>query len=141
MIAPSLNRLPKVGRFAGYVLLSSVLLLSTVAGSCGGLPDTENEPMGEMAASHSVLDFGATETSRVLQITNSTTESVVWQAEVDRPWISLSSANGTATSPRTTVTISVDRTLVTDGDHSGSVRLRSSLGTQVVSISMRKDSH
>ena len=68
------------------------------------------------------LDFGATTTSMVLNITHNGTGNISYTLTPSNEWIKLSRTTGTF-SKTENVTVSVDRTTLSEGDHSGHLTL------------------
>lgn len=80
------------------------------------------------------LDFGSTTTSMELNISNNGSGNISYTLSPSNNWIKLSRTTGTFTKTEN-VTVSVDRTSLSEGDHSGSLTL--TIGEDKVNIPVR----
>lgn len=80
------------------------------------------------------LDFGSTTTSMELNITNNGSGNISYTLSPSNNWIKLSRTTGTFTKTEN-ITVSVDRTSLSEGDHSGSLTL--TIGEDKVNIPVR----
>lgn len=80
------------------------------------------------------LDFGSTSTSMELNITNNGSGNISYTLTPSNSWIKLSRSTGTFTKTEN-ITVSVDRTSLSEGDHSGSITL--AIGEDRVNIPVR----
>lgn len=80
------------------------------------------------------LDFGSTTTSMELNITNNGSGNISYILTPSNNWIKLSRTTGTFTKTEN-VTVSVDRTSLSEGNHSGSLTL--TIGEDKVNIPVR----
>ena len=80
------------------------------------------------------LDFGSTTTSMELNITNNGTGNISYTLNPSNSWIKLSRNTGTFTQTEN-ITVSVDRTSLSEGDHSGNLTL--TIGDEKLSIPVR----
>lgn len=75
-----------------------------------------------VSVSPEALDFGSTTTAMPLTLTNTGSGNISYTLAASNSWIKLSRTSGTF-SQTETVTVSVDRTALAEGDHSGSLTL------------------
>ncbi len=80
------------------------------------------------------LDFGSTTTSMELNITNKGSGNISYTLSPSNNWIKLSRTTGTFTKTEN-ITVSVDRTTLSEGDHSGNLTL--TIGEEKVNIPVR----
>lgn len=80
------------------------------------------------------LDFGSTTTSMELNITNNGSGNISYTLTPSNNWIKLSRTTGTFTKTEN-ITISVDRTSLSEGDHSGILIL--TIGEEKINIPVR----
>lgn len=80
------------------------------------------------------LDFGSTTTSMELSITNNGSGNISYTLTSSNDWIKLSRNTGTFTKTEN-ITVSVDRTSLSEGDHSGNLTL--TIGEDKVNIPVR----
>lgn len=80
------------------------------------------------------LDFGSTTTSMELNITNNGSGNISYTLTPSNSWIKLSRSTGTFTKTEN-ITVSVDRTYLSNGDHSGNLTL--TIGEDKVNIPVR----
>lgn len=80
------------------------------------------------------LDFGSTTTSMELNVTNNGSGNISYTLTPSNNWIKLSRNTGTFTKTEN-ITVSVDRTSLSEGDHSGSLTL--TIGDDKVNIPVR----
>lgn len=80
------------------------------------------------------LDFGSTTTSMELNITNNGSGNISYTLSPSNNWIKLSRTTGTFTKTEN-ITVSVDRTSLSEGDHSGNLTL--TIGEDKVNIPVR----
>lgn len=80
------------------------------------------------------LDFGSTTTSMELNITNNGSGNISYTLTPSNSWIKLSRSTGTFTKTEN-ITVSVDRTSLSNGDHSGNLTL--TIGEDKVNIPVR----
>ena len=87
------------------------------------------------------LDFGAETTALTFTVLNGNpaSQTLTWTIDPPAPsWLSVAPERGDAGSETgVAVTVSVDRTGLESGDHTGTLRVRSNGGTWEVSVSMR----
>lgn len=89
-----------------------------------------------IALSPEELDFGSTVTSMQLNITNTGSGNISYTLTPSNNWIKLSRTTGTFTRSEN-ITVSVDRTLLSEGSHSGHIIL--TIGADEVMIPVRMD--
>lgn len=80
------------------------------------------------------LDFGSITTSLELSITNNGSGNISYTLTPSNNWIKLSRSTGTFTKTEN-ITVSVDRTSLSEGDHSGNLTLK--IGEDKVNIPVR----
>jgi len=87
--------------------------------------------------SNTSFDFGSAATSNAFEITNTGEGNLTWGASESIPWLSVSPSEGNIIGGNHRhVTISVDRSGVESGSHSGTITITSNVGSQPISISM-----
>jgi Fe-S cluster assembly iron-binding protein IscA len=89
-----------------------------------------------LAVNPTSLDFGASETSLSVTITNGGDQTLEWSVSDNQDWMSVSPTSGSTTAEQDIVTVTVDRNGLAAGDYSGSVTVTSNGGDQVVAVSM-----
>ena len=89
-----------------------------------------------LAVNPTSLDFGASETSLSVTITNGGDQTLEWSVSDNQDWMSVSPTSGSTTAEQDIVTVTVDRSGLAAGDYSGSVTVTSNGGDQVVAVSM-----
>ena len=89
-----------------------------------------------LAVNPTSLDFGASETSLSVTITNGGDQTLEWSVSDNQDWMSVSPTSGSTTAEQDIVTVTVDRNGLAAGDYSGSVTVTSNGGDQVVTVSM-----
>lgn len=80
------------------------------------------------------LDFGLTVTSMELSLTNTGSGNISYTLTPSNSWIKLSRSTGTFTKTEN-ITVSVDRTALSEGDHSGYLTL--TVGEEKITIPVR----
>ena len=90
------------------IYIALVVLMALGGLHCGGPTGGEDNP--ELTVDREVLDFGETETSNVLTISNTGSGVLIWEIEAPFEWVSVSQLKG-ETSPNkpTTVVVRIDR--------------------------------
>lgn len=112
---------------------SQTIAVSSNGGS--GIIDVNMSVQGLMISiSPEELDFGSTTTSMELNITNNGSGSISYTLTPSNNWIKLSRSTGTFTKTEN-ITVSVDRTSLSNGDHSGNLTL--TIGEDKVNIPVR----
>lgn len=130
VVTVSVNRegLPP-GVYANSLLVSSNDGTGSVAVTMA-VPEP-TEPV--LAVSPLTLDFGATETSDVLAITNVGVGTLTWNISSTAAWLDVAPASGTGDAD---VTLTVDRTGLGDGTYSDSLHVTSNGGNAAVVVTM-----
>ena len=85
------------------------------------------------------LDFGSTETTKTFTISNTGTGTLTWNITDDSNWITVSPASGNTSTATDQITVTVDRSNMASGMHTGSVSIISNNGTKTVSVSASKE--
>jgi len=80
------------------------------------------------------LDFGSTETEMTFDITNAGTGTLSWDVTPQQSWISVNPTSGETTTETDTITVTVDRTGLAPGHHTGTVSVSSNGGDQDVTV-------
>lgn len=112
---------------------SQTIAVSSNGGS--GIINVSMSVQGLMISiSPAELDFGSTTTSMALNITNNGSGNISYTLIPSNNWIKLSRTTGTFTKTEN-VTVSVDRTSLSEGNHSGSLTL--TIGEDKVNIPVR----
>jgi hypothetical protein len=79
------------------------------------------------------LDFGYTDTTRTFTVVNLGGGTLSWNLSESIPWLELSTTGGVNLGD---VTVTIDRTGLAPGNHSGEIALTSNAGTRTVPVSM-----
>ncbi len=95
-------------------------------------PNPQNPPV--LAVSPSSLDFGADQTSKTFDITNTGPGTLTWSISDNQSWITVSPTSGSTTTGTDQITVTVNRSGVAAGSHSGTVTISSNGGTKTVSV-------
>lgn len=83
------------------------------------------------------LNFGATATSKTFNITNTGSGELRWNISTDDNWItSTSPSTGTTTTETDRVTVSVDRSSLSAGEHQGNLNIQSTGGNFDLPVSI-----
>jgi hypothetical protein len=116
------------------LIFFSVLLY----GCCTIFPHGKNcPPLTNI--SPTTLDFGERSLSMSFSITNTGGGNLNWIANPSEPWITLSHNSGDLRPMMPyQVTVTINRNLVSEGSHSGTVQINTTTGVSVVNISMIK---
>jgi hypothetical protein len=89
--------------------------------------------------SPATLDFGEGSSSLTFSITNTGGGYLNWIANPSEPWITLSHNSGDLRPMMPyQVTVTINRNLVSEGSHSGTIQINTTTGVSVVNISMIK---
>lgn len=89
--------------------------------SNGGDMDVRIRVRGGLLVSADLLDFGESDSTRQLYISNAGADSVQWAGETGQPWITIAPSCGSITAGFDTVSVTVDRLGLDIGDHTGAV--------------------
>ena len=90
----------------------------------------------ELGVAHAPLDFGTSVTERPVEITNPGTGTLMWTATPSDDWILVDPATGTTSTETDILTVSVDRSGLVPGSHSGSVLLESNGGKATLDVTL-----
>jgi hypothetical protein len=82
------------------------------------------------------LDFGTTQTSLPLDITNKSIDVLNWNISVDQDWLSVEPNSGDTGIETDTVFVNVDRTNLVAGTYTGTVNVNSDKGNQEIKVTM-----
>jgi hypothetical protein len=100
--------------------------------------DGDGEPDGceppTLSVSVSNLDFGYTQTGLTFQVWNSGGETLSYSVADNAGWLSLTPTGGTSTGEKDTITASVNRTGLSDGNHQASVTVTPNVGTAITIV-------
>lgn len=82
----------------------------------------------------SSLDYGETETSKAMQISNIGTGALNWSIVSNQSWLTVNPTQGSNFS---TVTVSINRTAMSKGDYSGLLSISSNGGNDQLTVNMK----
>jgi hypothetical protein len=114
----------------GIVLLFLFLVLSVACSS-------SEEKAPALGVSPAQLDFGLSEAALGIEVWNAGEGTLRWQVHTEQPWISTAPLEGQTDRGTSPLTVTVDRSGMEPGLHSGEITVASNGGTQEVSVSMR----
>ncbi|MGB9595700.1 MAG: BACON domain-containing protein, partial [Candidatus Poribacteria bacterium] len=98
---------------------------------------TVPEPSPSLAFSPTSIDFGTTETTKTLTITNKGGGTLNWQATKTQAWLTISPTSGTLTSGNSqNVTLTVNRANLNPGSYKDTISITSNGGNGSVAITM-----
>jgi len=109
-----------------YALVTTLGLTALGFGGCGdsGGSDEANPPFEPtFSSSPSSFDFGASSTTKMLNISNTGAETLTWSITDNKTWLSTSPLSGSTTTEMDTVTVAVDRLGLSSGNYSGTLTL------------------
>lgn len=111
-------------------VLPSLFLIVFLLG-CGSDDSNPVVPVAdpEISVSISTLKFEPADTEKTFTITNSGEGSLEWTISSGESWLSITPESGTTTTEDDEVTISVNRTGVSDGTHNGSITIQPNAGS------------
>jgi len=90
-----------------------------------------------LCRSPSSLDFGTSSTSKTFGVWNCGGGTLSYTISDNRPWIRVSPSSGSSTGEHDTITVTVDRSELSPGPHSGTVTIDPSHGSdQTVSVEL-----
>jgi len=89
----------------------------------------------------SILDFGSSETSKTLDITNTGKGTLIWAVTDDRIGLTVSPPNGTTTTETDTLTVTVSRAGLVHGTYTGTISITSNGGNQDIDMTMLVPDH
>jgi phage-related protein len=89
-----------------------------------------------LAVDPTALDFDSTQTGLTFDIFNSGTGTVSFEIFKTDDWISLSETTGSVTSDVATITVTVDRDLLTPGDHSSEIQVTDGVDSITVTVDL-----
>ena len=124
------------GVFLKGLLVFSLVLL--VAG-CGDDDESPTAPTTypELSLSGTSLDFGSEDTEKTFSITNSGDGTLEWSITDDQDWLSVSPSSGSTTTESETITVTVDRSGLSDGSYSGTITIQPNVGSaKSISVQM-----
>lgn len=120
---------------------SSVVVVTTLEEPTGSPPTTTGALTfgGDLSISESVLDLGETQSDYEIQLTNNGEDVTSWMVVTEAPGITVEPSGGEV-EPGVSVglVISLDRSLIAEGDYSGSFRVEWDGGNSPVAISASK---
>lgn len=119
-------RTQRVRKRLGTAAVGLVLLLLLAA--CGG---GGTGPAPKLAVSHTILNFGAENSTLTFDIRNAGGGSLQWEVAADQPWLGVSPAKG---SGGATVSVTADRTDLAPGTYGGNVKVTSNAGTHDILV-------
>lgn len=82
------------------------------------------------------FDFGLSGNSGTISISNLGSGTLTWTISDNRTWMSLSRSSGTTTTETDNVVLTIDRTGLNDGNHTGSITISSNGGSTILSVSI-----
>jgi hypothetical protein len=91
-----------------------------------------------MDVTPTLLDFGTTTGILSVEIRNSGKGELSWNIVEDLPWLSVNPTSGKTTTEVSTVTVTVDRSLITEESKVGSFVINSNDGSRTVNVSVGK---
>ncbi len=90
----------------------------------------------ELRVSTNNLDFDSTKTNLTFNITNSGDSILIWDITANQNWITINPINGTTTTETDQITVSVDRTGLSVGTHTGIITISSNGGSEIIIVSL-----
>jgi len=126
-----------VKKFARVIMLlgASVLLFN---GSCLDFLKKKPVETSSLVVEPRSLDFGASETSKSIFISNKGSGELIWNVTAQSDWIEVSPTAGSATTETDQVIVRVNRDRVALGDHLGTITVSAKDEKQPISITMSK---
>ena len=118
--------------FPVYFLLTVLFILS----SCTQNEDIYNFVPPQLSVDENTLAFGAETGSLTFNIENSGSGTLNWNISEDKPWLSVSPNNGSTTTETDIITVTVDRTALSDGDYSAQIDVTSDWGNETINVTM-----
>ncbi|MBC8185658.1 BACON domain-containing protein, partial [candidate division KSB1 bacterium] len=92
-----------------------------------------------LSVTPTALDFGSSETTKTFSISNTGTGTLTWNITDDSNWINVDPTSGTTSTETDQITVTVDRSNMASGAHTGTVSIISNNGTKTVSVSASKE--
>jgi len=93
-------------------------------------------PTPHLSRSPSSLDFETSSTSKTFTVWNSGGGTLNYTINDSKNWISVSPTSGSSTGEHDTITVSVNRSGLSEGHYTGTVTINSNGGSQTVQIAM-----
>lgn len=93
----------------------------------------------ELSYSPSSFDFGTTDSSGTILITNIGTGTLNWELSNSDGWINFTPVNGTTTVENDQVELTISRQGLAPGDYSGLIAISSDGGSGTISVAMKVD--
>ena len=118
--------------FPVYFLLTVLFILS----SCTQNEDIYNFVPPQLSVDENTLAFGEETGSLTFNIENSGSGTLNWNISEDKPWLSVSPNNGSTTTETDIITVTVDRTALSDGDYSAQIDVTSGFGNETINVTM-----
>ncbi|OQX83402.1 hypothetical protein B6D60_10535, partial [candidate division KSB1 bacterium 4484_87] len=100
---------------------------------------TASKEVPDLSVSPQSLDFGSSEISKYFMISNSGSGTLTWDVSDDQDWINISPTSGSTNFETDQVTVTVDRSNLAAGVHTGTITITSSGGTETVSVTASKE--
>ncbi len=97
---------------------------------------TLKEAVPELSVSPTSLDFGTSESSLKLYLTNEGEDVLTYNASSTDSWISITPSSGTITNQTTTMTINVNRTDLSVNTYNGTIVINTNSNSIIVNIVM-----
>jgi formylglycine-generating enzyme len=94
-------------------------------------------PQGPTLSVHpKTLDFEANESDKTFSITNTGSGTLTWEVSADSGWINVNPKNGTTTTETDHIGVTIDRTGLTPGHHTGHIFITSDGGSETVTVNV-----
>ena len=111
----------------------------SVTSNGGNATVTVEVDVPQLAVDPTNLDFGTTKTQLTFQVYNSSSGTLTWSLSKSEPWITSAepqSGSSTGPSDKTTVTVTINRSGMSPGQHKGTIKVESDYGNQDVIVDM-----
>lgn len=125
----------KTKKFSMHKSKAVLLILGLLLNGCRNNPIDPGDP--KLSVFPNSLDFGGTETSLSINITNSGSGTLDWSTGDDQNWITVIPPIGNTTAETDVVKVTVTRDGIAPGIHSGTVRVSSNRGEETISVTMQ----
>ncbi len=115
---------------------TNTTIVSVVAGETASA-DIQLTPQGpELAVSTTLLNFGTSSTNLTFNISNTGVGTLTWNVISNANWVTVNPASGTAETETDVVTVSVDRTGMSYGNHYETITVTSNTNSKTLDIVM-----
>ena len=121
------------------IIITFIFIILFIRASCP--PDIiPKNPIPKLSVFPSSLDFGSNQNSKVLNITNPSDETkLIWNVLCDQNWVKLQPISGETTDEADAVAVSINREIVSDGEHTANIQISSNVGTKTITLFLRKN--